>query len=74
MDADGIEGVPIGDEISAKNAMNGREIGANVLRRVRKGGTLLLRMGKGAGQGLVELVLGFRDAFVDFGAGCLQGI
>ena len=84
MDADGIDSLPAGDGIGADNGVNGREIGADVLRGAagafEKGEASLgsdgveLRLGKGAAQGLVELLVGFGDAVVDVVTGCPQGI
>ena len=84
MDADGIDGLPAGDGVGADDRVDGREIGADVLRGAARafekgepsfgGDGVELRLGEGAGQGLVELLVGFRDAVVDVVARCPQGI
>ena len=84
VDADGIDGLPARDGVGAHDGVNGREVGADILRGAagafEKGEPALggdgveLRLGEGAGQGLVEFLVGFRDAVVDVVAGCPQGV
>ena len=84
VDADGIDGLPACDGIGADDGVDGGEVGADVLggaaRAFEEGEAALggdgveLGLGEGAGEGLVELLVGFRDAVVDVVAGGPEGV
>ena len=84
VDADGIDGLPARDGIGADDGGNGREVGADILggaagafeegEAAFRGDGVELGLGKGAGEGLVELLVGFRDAVVDVVAGGPEGV
>lgn len=84
VDADGIDRLPARDGIGADDGVDGREVGADVLggaagafeegEAAFRCDGVELGLGEGAGEGLVELLVGFRDAVVDVVAGGPEGV